>query len=97
MISYEISLGLSIVPVLMIFGDLNLGDIVQLPGRERVASAAAVGRGSDLGALASADPGGDLLRDFHDLDFRGDEPVAIRPAGVRDRAGGGLPHRVFAR
>ncbi len=29
MISYEISLGLSIVPVLMIFGNLNLGDIVR--------------------------------------------------------------------
>lgn len=29
MISYEISLGLSIVPVLMYFGDLNLGKIVQ--------------------------------------------------------------------
>ncbi len=29
MISYEISLGLSIVPLLMIFGTLNLGEIVQ--------------------------------------------------------------------
>ena len=29
MISYEISLGLSIIPVLMYFGDLNLGKIVQ--------------------------------------------------------------------
>lgn len=29
MISYEISLGLSIVPLLMIYGDLNLGRIVQ--------------------------------------------------------------------
>lgn len=29
MISYEISLGLSIIPVLMVFGDLNLSNIVQ--------------------------------------------------------------------
>lgn len=29
MISYEISLGLSVIPVLMIFGELNLGKIVQ--------------------------------------------------------------------
>jgi NADH-quinone oxidoreductase subunit H len=28
MISYEISLGLSVIPVLMVFGNLNLGDIV---------------------------------------------------------------------
>ena len=29
MISYEISLGLSVIPILMIYGDLNLGSIVQ--------------------------------------------------------------------
>jgi NADH-quinone oxidoreductase subunit H len=29
MISYEISLGLSVIPILMIYGDLNLGNIVQ--------------------------------------------------------------------
>ena len=29
MISYEIALGLSIIPVLMVFGQLNLSDIVQ--------------------------------------------------------------------
>ncbi len=29
MISYEIALGLSVIPVLMLFGDLNLGHIVQ--------------------------------------------------------------------
>ena len=29
MISYEIALGLSIIPVLMMFGTLNLGHIVE--------------------------------------------------------------------
>lgn len=34
MISYEISLGLSILPLLMIYGDLNLGRIVEQQARE---------------------------------------------------------------
>jgi len=34
MISYEISLGLSIVPLLMIYGELNLGTIVETQARE---------------------------------------------------------------
>ena len=33
MISYEISLGLSLVPVLLIFGELNLGKIVEVQSR----------------------------------------------------------------
>jgi NADH-quinone oxidoreductase subunit H len=34
MISYEIALGLSIIPLLMIFGDLNLGHIVEAQGKD---------------------------------------------------------------
>ena len=43
MISYEISLGLSLVPVLLIFGELNLGKIVEEQSRRQVATIAFLG------------------------------------------------------
>ena len=41
MISYELSLGLSIIPVLMVFGELNLGKLsAAYQDAERLAAAA---------------------------------------------------------
>ena len=88
MISYELSMGLSVVGVLILAGSLRLSEIVH----------AQAGVSWWLGVIplpkwfVFAQP----LRVLHLLHLRpgGDEPGALRPAGGGDGAGGGLPQRV---
>lgn len=56
MISYEISLGLSIVPLLMIFGTLNLGEIVQYQAQNGWTLLPLWGEGLSLKGLLLAIP-----------------------------------------
>lgn len=56
MISYEISLGLSIVPLLMIFGTLNLGEIVQYQAQNGWALLPLWGEGLSLQGFLLAIP-----------------------------------------
>ncbi|MCB1088600.1 MAG: NADH-quinone oxidoreductase subunit H, partial [Verrucomicrobiae bacterium] len=56
MISYEISLGLSIVPLLMIFGTLNLGEIVQYQAENGWTLLPLWGEGKSLKGLLLAIP-----------------------------------------
>jgi len=56
MISYEISLGLSIVPLLMIYGDLNLGRIVQYQAENGWALLPLWGEGLSVKGLLLAIP-----------------------------------------
>ena len=78
MISYEISMGMSVIPVLLIVGNLNLGADHRLAGDARLAG----------GVCA------DLVRDFHDRVVCRNEPHAVRFAGSGNRTRRRLPHRI---
>jgi NADH-quinone oxidoreductase subunit H len=79
MVSYELAMGLSIVALVMLTGTLSLSGIV-LPtaGGERLGH----------------HPPAFRLPDLHRLRLRRMQPRALRPARVRDRTGGRLPHGV---
>jgi len=105
MISYELSLGLSIIPVLMVFGELNLGKIsafqdangwLLLPlWGDSLPWNVAEGQPWAWGRWALWIP---LMISFSHLcgvDVRRDEPSALRHGGVRNGTRRRLSHRVF--
>ena len=69
MISYEIAMGMAVVPVFMLVGDLNLVGGDRLSGQRRVARVQAAGG----------------VCHFSDRDFRRDEPAAVRSCRSRRR------------
>ena len=78
MISYEIAMGLSVIPVFLIVGDLNLSAVIAYQAQHHwlVFYAPAVVR---------------ALRHFR---LRRDQPTAVRPAGIGAGTGRRLSHRV---
>ena len=61
MISYEIAMGMSVIPVFLIVGDLNLSQVIELPGPARLADL--------LRAV--------VVRDFSDLLLCRNQPAAV--------------------
>ena len=78
MISYEIAMGMSVVPVFLWVGDLNLSQVIEYQAEARL---------DDLARAV-------VVRDFPDRLVRGNQPAAVRPAGIRAGTGGRLQHRV---
>ena len=78
MISYEISMGMSVIPVLLIVGNLNLSRII--------------GWQSAHGWMVFYAPVSFII--FLIAVVRGDEPAAVRFAGGGNRTGRRLPHRI---
>ena len=78
MISYEISMGMSVIPVLLIAGNLNLSQHHRL----------AVGARLD-GALRAG-----FVHHFPGCLVRGNQPAAVRFAGGGNRTGRRLSHRI---
>ena len=96
MISYELCLGLSAVPVLLIAGSTQPLADRQLPGATRLAASLPSPMARlDLRELLLLDSRLHRLRHLHHLDVRGDEPSAVRPAGIRNRTRRRLSHRIF--
>ncbi len=83
MISYEVSLGLSLVGVLIISGSFSLRTIVDAATRQSVALEHLWWRRAVRRFLHLSDGG-----------FCRDQPHPVRPAGGGDRTGGRLSHRV---
>lgn len=77
MISYEISMGLSIIPVLMIYSTLDLSNIVEYQAANGWLLRSRVGRGPELAALDTA---GARSYQFHHIPhfhFCGSQPYAV--------------------
>ena len=89
-ISYEIAMGLSFVPVFLYAGSLSTTGIVQAQATARVRVGGVIfttRRGSRSAAA--------LVPDLPGHDGGGDQPAAVRPARGRGRAGRRVPHRVL--
>ena len=82
MISYEIAMGMSTIPILLLAGNVSLNAIIDAAGR------AWAGTCSSLSIACVHLPGGRVRRD---------QPAAVRPAGGGVGAGRRLPHRVQRR
>ncbi len=100
MISYEISLGLSIIPVLMIFGTLNLSKIAQFQDANGWLLLPFWGKSNALtngwlfGRWIPFHSGWHFIRHLCDLHVRGNESRPLRPSGMRNRTGGRLSHGI---
>ena len=78
MISYEISMGMSVIPVLLIVGNLNLSQIIAWQAHARLA-----------GDVCAA-----VVHHFHGRVVCGNEPHAVRFAGSGNRTRRRLPHGI---
>ena len=110
MISYELSLGLSVVPIFLVMGELNLPKIVEyqiqngwsiLPLTNLhtfvpgLFGGTTPDGGASIGDAAAVDPDADLVFRLHGIHLRRDEPPSLRSARGRDRTRRGLPHGIF--
>ena len=90
-ISYEIAMGLSFVPVFL--------TRARCPPRRswprRPTAASFTSRGDPALPVLVRDPAAALVRDLPDHDGRRDQPAPVRPARGRGRAGRRVPHRVL--
>ena len=96
MISYELSLGLAVIPVLLLVGQLRLTNDRPLPNRTWLDDRA-IHRATGPNALemAACHPDVHFVCRLHDLDFRGNQPPAVRPARGRNRTGRRLSHGIL--
>ena len=78
MVSYEVAMGLSLIPVLLLSGNVSFSAIIARPAGRPVVRAAAV----------------PLVLRLPDLGLRRDQPAPVRPARGRVGADRGLSHRV---
>ena len=98
MISYEIALGLSLIPVLMIFGDLNLSNIVQYQDANGWLLLPLWGeRPQPASAGCCSIPLGIAFVIFTISIFAETNRTALRPSRVRNRTRRRLSHRILAR
>ena len=74
MISYEIAMGMSVIPVFLLVGDLNLSKVIEYQAQH--------------GWLILYAPF--CFRHFSGLGFCGNESIAFRFAGIGNGIGGGL-------
>ena len=94
MISYELSLGLAVIPIFLLVGQLRLTSIVQYQIDHGWMIAPFIGDLAEPLEMAPDHPDVHFLRRFHDRDFRGNKPAAVRFAGSGNRAGRRLSHRI---
>ena len=80
MISYEIAMGMSVVPVFLLVGSLNLGQVIELPG------------GGIFHWLIFKQPLAFVI--FRGCDVRRNEPDALRLAGIGAGTGRRLQRRI---
>ena len=85
MISYELSLGLAVIPVFLLVGNLRLTSVVQIPDRPRLVHRAVYRRLDKPMEMVARHSDDDFVRRFHDRHFCRDKPAAIRSS--RGRAG----------
>ena len=78
MISYELSLGLAVIPIFLLVGQLRLTSIVQYQIDHGWMIAPFIGHWTERLEMASRHSDVHFLRRLHDRDFRGDEPPALR-------------------
>ena len=78
MISYELSLGLAVIPIFLLVGQLAPDEHRPIPDRARLDDRAFHRRLGQWLEMASRHPDVYLLCRFHDRDFRGNKPAAVR-------------------
>ena len=77
MISYELSLGLAVIPIFLLVGQLRLTSSRAISNRSRLDDRAVYRRLDQSRQMAVGHPDVDFVRRFHDRDFRGNQPAAI--------------------
>ncbi len=95
MISYELSLGLAVIPVFLLLGQLRLTEVVRYQIEHGWMIAPFIGDWTNPSQMAARDSDDDFVRRLHDRNLRGNKPPAVRPARSRNRVGGRLSHRIW--
>ena len=90
MLSYELSLGLAVIPVFLLVGTLRLRTVVQLPDRARMVYRAFHRRLDKPVEMAAGNSDDYLVSGIYDCAFRRDKPAPVRSAGSRAGTGGRL-------
>ncbi len=80
MISYELSLGLAVIPIFLLFGQLRLTEIVRYQIENGWLIAPFIGDWTNPAEAAPLAADVHLVLRLHGLDVRGDEPPAVRSA-----------------